>query len=48
MGGTIPEAEEAKLQGYVDGKNFPTVRAPDGRDYGSSMVESSNPSAISV
>ena len=30
LGGTIPEAEEAKLQGYVDGKNFPTVRAPDG------------------
>ena len=29
LGGTIPEAEEAKLQGYVDGKNFPTVRAPD-------------------
>ena len=38
LGGTIPEIEEAKLQGYVDGKNFPTVRAPDGRDYGAVLT----------
>ena len=38
LGGTIPEAEEAKLQGYVDGKNFLTVRAPDGRDYGAVLT----------